>query len=81
LEIGQRDGEDRMKRLGEFRSKFRDCDNKLQVCLSNYKDGEIYELDIDMITDHCIFLRVVSPYEKTGRENDRDTKCKAGNDR
>lgn len=70
-----------MKRLGEFRSKFREYDNKLQICLSDYKDGEIYELDIDMITDYCIFLRVVSPYERTDEKNDRNIECKAGNDR
>lgn len=54
-------GESEM-RLGEFRTKTRDCENKLKIRLSVYDDikynadGYI-ELDIDMITDNNIYLR------------------------
>lgn len=49
-------------RLGEFRTKTRDCENKLKIRLSVYDDikynadGYI-ELDIDMVTDNNIYLR------------------------
>lgn len=51
-------------RLGEFRTKTRECENKLNIKLSVYnlieynKNGFV-ELDIDMVTDNDIFLRVV----------------------
>ena len=51
-------------RLGEFRTKTRDCKNKLNINLSVYDDikhnadGYI-ELDIDMVTDNDIYLRPI----------------------
>ena len=51
-------------RLGEFRTKTRDCENKLKINLSVYDDikhnadGYI-ELDIDMVTDNIIYLRPI----------------------
>lgn len=51
-------------RLGEFRTKTRDCENKLKINLSVYDDikhntdGYI-ELDIDMVTDNVIYLRTI----------------------
>lgn len=51
-----------MMRLGEFRTKTRDCENKLKLRLSVYDaiehNGNGYvELDIDMVTDNTIYLR------------------------
>ena len=49
-------------RLGEFRTKTRDCDNRLRIKLSVYdtiehnRNGYV-KLDIDMITDNTIYLR------------------------
>lgn len=48
-----------MKRLGEFRSKFRNLENKMIVLVSDYENGTIKELDLDMITENKIFFRVV----------------------
>ena len=51
-------------RLGEFRTKTRDCENKLKINLSVYDDikhnadGYI-EPDIDMFTDNVIYLRTI----------------------
>ena len=50
-------------KLGEFRTKTRDLDNKLDVKLSIYGefDGHygIADLDIDIATNHCIYLRII----------------------
>lgn len=54
-------------RLGEFRTKTRDLDNKLIICLSNYQDNQyniVEELDLDMCTDNKIFLRIINNEEK-----------------
>lgn len=48
-----------MKRLGEFRSKLRDLGNEKFILVSDYKDGTIKELEIDMITENKVFFRVV----------------------
>ena len=51
-------------RLGEFRTKTKDSENKKEIRLSIYnvitnnKQGYI-NLDIDMITDDYIYLRVI----------------------
>ena len=52
-----------MKRLGEFRSKFRNLENKMLIKVSDYKDGSIKELEIDMIAENTIFFRVVEEQE------------------
>lgn len=52
-------------RLGEFRTKTRDCENKLKLRLSVYdaiehnEDGYV-ELDIDMVTDGVVYLRMIN---------------------
>jgi hypothetical protein len=52
-------------RLGEFRTKTRDCENKLKLRLSVYdaiehnKNGYV-ELDIDMVTDNVVYLRMIN---------------------
>lgn len=48
-----------MKRLGEFRSKLKNLENKKLVFVSDYEDGIPKELEIDMITENKIFFRVV----------------------
>ena len=51
-------------RLGEFRTKTKELDNGKQIRLSIYnvishnRQGFI-GLDIDVVTDDCIYLRVV----------------------
>lgn len=52
-----------MKRLGEFRSKLRNYENKMMIKVSDYKDGTIKEFEIDMVTDTAIFFRVVEEDE------------------
>lgn len=51
-------------RLGEFRTKTRECENKLNIRLSVYdliehNENGYVELDIDMVTDDNVYLRVV----------------------
>ena len=46
-------------RLGEFRTKTRDFDGRQLLCLSDYSDGTIKLLVIDMITDNKCFLRII----------------------
>ena len=49
-------------RLGELRTKTRDLDNRLIIRLVDYfNDGgmQIYDIDIDMVTDNEIFLRLM----------------------
>ena len=53
-------------RLGEFRTKTRDLDNRLIICLSNYTDNSydvIEELDIDLCNDNMLFLRIIPKEE------------------
>lgn len=52
-------------RLGEFRTKTRDCENKLKLRLSIYdaiehNENGYVELDIDMVTDGVVYLRMVN---------------------
>lgn len=52
-------------RLGEFRTKTRDCENKLKLRLSVYDTIEhdengYVELDIDMVTDNVVYLRMIN---------------------
>lgn len=49
-------------RLGEFRTKTRDCPNKLRIKLSVYDDikhnrNGYVDLDIDIVTANTIYLR------------------------
>ena len=49
-------------RLGELRTKTKDLDNRLIIRLVDYfNDGgmQIYDIDIDMVTDNEIFLRLM----------------------
>ena len=50
-----------MVRLGEFRTKTRDFDNKLIIKLCEYhKEGNIIkDVEIDMVNDHEIYLRCI----------------------
>lgn len=52
-----------MKRLGEFRSKLKDYENKMMIKVSDYKDGTVKDLEIDIVTDTAIFFRVVEEDE------------------
>lgn len=52
-------------RLGEFRTKTRDCENKLKLRLSVYdaiehNENGYVELDIDMVTDNVVYLRMIN---------------------
>ena len=52
-------------RLGEFRTKTRDCENKLKLRLSVYdviehNENGYVELDIDMVTDDVVYLRMIN---------------------
>ena len=54
-----------MMRLGEFRTKTRDCENKLKLRLSVYdaiehNENGYVELDIDMVTDDVVYLRMIN---------------------
>ena len=60
--IKERDGE---MRLGEFRTKTRDCENKLMLRLSVYdviehNENGYVELDIDIVTDSVVYLRMMN---------------------
>lgn len=48
-------------RLGEFRTHLRRFDDKLTVKLSVYEllDSGIYDLEIDIVNDNCVYLRPV----------------------
>lgn len=47
-------------RLGEFRTKTKNLDNKYLIRVSNYEDGTVYEdLEIDIVTSEAIYLRRV----------------------
>lgn len=48
---------DQQMRLGMFRAKTRDLDNKLFIRLSDYDDGRCYAVEIDFVSDNEIFLR------------------------
>ena len=55
----------KMMRLGEFRTKTRDCENKLKLRLSVYdtiehNENGYVELDIDMVTDDVVYLRMIN---------------------
>lgn len=48
-------------RLGEFRTKTRDQDNKLIIQIAAYDETKgvtIYDADLDIITDTNVFLRI-----------------------
>lgn len=58
------EGDEEM-RLGEFRTKTRDCENKLKLRLSVYdviehNENGYVELDIDMVTDDVVYLRMIN---------------------
>lgn len=44
-------------RLGEFRTRTRELENKMIIRLSDYDNGKCYNVEIDMISDSEIFLR------------------------
>lgn len=46
-------------RLGELKTKTRDFDGRQLLCLSDYSDGTVKLLELDMITEKECFLRVV----------------------
>ena len=49
-------------RLGELRTKTRNLDNRLIIRLVDYfSDGgmQIYDIDIDIVTENEIFLRLM----------------------
>lgn len=49
-------------RLGEFRTKTRDLDNKLIIKISTYdqeKGVQIYDAEIDIVNDHELYLRII----------------------
>ena len=49
-------------RLGELRTKTRDLDNRLVIRLVDYfNDGgvQIYDIDIDIVTENEIFFRLM----------------------
>ncbi len=49
-------------RLGEFRSKTKELDNRLIIRLVDYfTDGgmEIYDIDIDIATENELFIRLI----------------------
>ena len=49
-------------RLGEFRTKTRDFDNKLIIQVATYDETEgvvIHDVDLDIITDTHVFLRII----------------------
>lgn len=50
-------------RLGELRTALRDKDNKLFIKLSSYEDikwdPNNYDLELDIVVDNNIYLRVV----------------------
>lgn len=49
-------------RLGEFRTKTRDLDNRLIIklaCYDTVKGVEIHDLDIDVYNDNEIYFRVI----------------------
>lgn len=56
---------DEEMRLGEFRTKTRDFENKLMLRLSVYdviehNENGYVELDIDMVTDDVVYLRMIN---------------------
>lgn len=46
-------------RLGELKTKTRNCDGRQLLCLSDYRDGTVKKIEIDMATESHIFFRVV----------------------
>lgn len=55
-------------RLGHLRTKTRELENKLKIRLSVYdniqwNDDGFVELDLDVVTDDSIYLRVVKDDE------------------
>lgn len=46
-------------RLGELKTKTHNCDGRQMLCLSNYQNGEIKKLEIDIITENHVFFRIV----------------------
>lgn len=55
-------------RLGELRTALRDKDNKLFIKLSSYEDikwdPNNYDLELDIVVDNNIYLRVVKNEEE-----------------
>lgn len=51
-------------RLGELRTKTREKNNKLKIKLSSYQNiqynQENYDLEVDIITDDTIYLRIIN---------------------
>ena len=48
-------------RLGEFRTKTRDHDNRLIIQVATYDEDKgviIHDVDLDIITENHIFLRI-----------------------
>lgn len=46
-------------RLGDLRTRTREFDGRQLLCLSDYSDGTVKLLELDMITDNECFFRVV----------------------
>ena len=53
-------------RLGEFRTKTREFENKLHIFISNYEDNTVTydECEIDIITDNAVYLRRIPRVEE-----------------
>lgn len=54
-------------RLGEFRTKTRDFDNKLIIQVATYDETGgvvIHDVDLDIITDTHVFLRITGEAEE-----------------
>ena len=52
-------------RLGELRSLLRDFDNKLfvKLCVYDSCGNSFYDLDVDVVNDKCVFLRLIEEEE------------------
>lgn len=46
-------------RLGEFKTKTREFDGRQIIYLSDYTDGTVKELEIDIVTENGIYLRTI----------------------
>lgn len=45
--------------LGEFKTKTREFDGRQVIYLSDYTDGIIKELEIDIVTENGVYLRTI----------------------
>lgn len=46
-------------RLGEFKTKTREFDGRQIIYLSDYTDGTVKELEIDIVTKDAVYLRTI----------------------